>query len=45
MKNILIKGDNKKALHYLIDEKDLAGKVDLVYIDLRSQQVVNSRKT
>ena len=33
MNNILIKGDNKKALTFLRDEKKLAGKVDLVYID------------
>ncbi len=33
MKNILIKGDNILGLRYLIEERDLAGKIDLVYID------------
>jgi len=31
--NLLIYGDNKDGLKYLINEKDLAGKIDLVYID------------
>lgn len=33
MDNILIKGDNIEGLNYLIDVKNLKGKVDLVYID------------
>lgn len=33
MKNILIEGDNILGLEYLIKEKDLKGKIDLVYID------------
>lgn len=33
MENLLIKADNIKALRYLIDEKNLANKIDLVYID------------
>ena len=32
-KNLLIHSDNIKALKYLITELDLAGKIDLVYID------------
>ena len=31
--NILIYGDNIKGLKYLLDEKNLKGKIDLVYID------------
>lgn len=31
--NILIQGDNLYAIDYLINEKDLKGKVDLIYID------------
>ena len=31
--NLLIHGDNIKGLRYLLDERGLAGKVDLVYID------------
>jgi adenine-specific DNA-methyltransferase len=33
MKNILLKGDNLMGLDYLINQRDLAGKIDLVYID------------
>lgn len=33
MKNILIKGDNIQGLCYLLKEKKLKGKIDLVYID------------
>lgn len=31
--NILIHGENFNALHYLLNEKNLKGKVDLIYID------------
>ncbi len=33
MENLLIKGDNLDGLRYLLDERGLRGKVDLVYID------------
>ncbi len=33
MENLLIKGDNIKALNLLLNEKGLKGKIDLVYID------------
>jgi len=33
MKNILIHGDNILGLNYLLNEKNLKGKIDLVYID------------
>ena len=33
MKNLLLQSDNLLGLNYLLNEKDLAGKVDLVYID------------
>jgi adenine-specific DNA-methyltransferase len=33
MQNLLIKGDNIDALDYLIKDRDLKGKIDLVYID------------
>lgn len=33
MKNLLIKGENLDALKYLLEEKQLRGKIDLVYID------------
>ncbi len=33
MKNILIKGENVSGLNYLLDERGLRGKIDLVYID------------
>ena len=33
MNNILIKGDNLQALGFLLKEKQLKGKIDLVYID------------
>jgi len=33
MNNLLIKGDNIRGLNYLINEKSLLGKIDLVYID------------
>ncbi len=31
--NLLIKSDNIKALRWLLDDKNLKGKIDLVYID------------
>ena len=33
MKNILIKGDNLKGLDILLKERNLKGKIDLIYID------------
>ena len=33
MNNILIQGENIDGLKYLLNERSLAGKVDLVYID------------
>ncbi len=33
MRNLLIKGENIEALQYLLKEKKLKGKIDLVYID------------
>lgn len=33
MQNILIKGDNLEGLKYLIEEKKLSNRIDLVYID------------
>ncbi len=33
MKNLLIKGDNLNAINFLINEKNLKGKIDLIYID------------
>lgn len=33
MHNLLIKGDNIQALSYLLKDKKLKGKIDLVYID------------
>ena len=33
MNNLLIKSENIKALNYLLSEKKLKGKIDLVYID------------
>ena len=33
MKNLLIKSDNLKGLNYLLADKQLKGKIDLVYID------------
>lgn len=33
MQNLIIKGDNIKGLEYLINERDLKGRIDLVYID------------
>ncbi|HHT21991.1 MAG TPA: site-specific DNA-methyltransferase [Bacteroidales bacterium] len=33
MKNLLIKSDNIIGLNYLLNERDLKGKIDLVYID------------
>jgi len=33
MKNLLIKADNIDGLNYLLSERNLRGKVDLVYID------------
>jgi len=39
MKNLLIKGENIEALEYLLNERQLKGKVDLVYIDPHLLQV------
>ncbi|MGY0426921.1 MAG: hypothetical protein ACWIPI_08870, partial [Polaribacter sp.] len=33
MNNLLINGDNIEGLNYLLNECNLKGKVDLVYID------------
>jgi len=33
MKNLLIKGNNIQGLHYLLGNRELKGKIDLVYID------------
>lgn len=33
MENLLIKGDNIKALAYLLNERGLKGKIDLIYTD------------
>ncbi|MCZ2126648.1 MAG: site-specific DNA-methyltransferase [Anaerolineales bacterium] len=33
MKNLLIQGDNLQGLNYLLQDKKLKGKIDLVYID------------
>lgn len=33
MNNLLIKGDNIEALRYLLEEKQMRGKVSLIYID------------
>ncbi len=33
MKNLLIKGENQQALYFLLNERNLKGKIDLVYID------------
>ncbi len=33
MENLLIKGDNIKAIDLLLNERDLRGKIDLIYID------------
>lgn len=33
MKNILIKGDNIPGLEFLLNDKQLRGKIDLIYID------------
>lgn len=33
MKNLLLKGDNLEAMLYLIRERGLSGKVDLIYTD------------
>ncbi len=33
MNNLLIKGDNIKSLEYLITNRDLKGKIELIYID------------
>ena len=33
MENLLIKADNIAGLNYLLEEKNLKGKIDLVYID------------
>lgn len=33
MENLLIKGDNIAGLNFLLDNKNLKGKIDLVYID------------
>lgn len=31
--NLLLHGDNIKAMRYLLEERRLGGRVDLVYID------------
>lgn len=33
MQNLIIKGDNIKGLKYLLNERDLKGRIDLVYTD------------
>jgi len=33
MENLLINSDNIKGLHYLLNDRDLRGKIDLIYID------------
>ena len=33
MKNLLIKGDNIQGLNYLLENRKMKGKIDLVYID------------
>jgi adenine-specific DNA-methyltransferase len=33
MGNLLIKGDNIEALRWLLDERNLSGRIDLIYID------------
>ena len=33
MKNLLLKSDNIQGLNYLLEDKKLKGKIDLVYID------------
>ncbi len=33
MENLLIKGDNIEAMRWLLDERNLSGSIDLVYID------------
>ena len=33
IKNLLIKSDNLVGLNYLLEDKNLKGKIDLVYID------------
>ena len=33
MKNLLIKGNNIQGLNYLLENRKLKGKIDLVYID------------
>ncbi len=33
MQNLLIKGDNVEAIQFLLNERDLTGKIDLIYID------------
>ena len=33
MQNLIIKGDNIKGLEYLLNERSLKGRIDLVYID------------
>ncbi len=33
MKNLLIQGDNLKGLTFLLDNKNMGGKIDLIYID------------
>ena len=33
MNNLLIQADNLQGLHYLLDEKNLQGQIDLIYID------------
>ena len=33
MENLLINSDNIKGLNYLLNDKNLKGKIDLIYID------------
>ena len=33
MKNLLIYGDNLKGIEFLLKNKNLSGKIDLIYID------------
>jgi len=33
MNNLLIKGNNIQGLRYLLEKRELKGKIDLVYID------------
>ena len=33
MKDLLVKGDNLQGINFLLNEKKLKGKIDLIYID------------